>query len=867
MIVFQKKFNQPTAVMTSEDFARLVISEDVINRIKGYRQQLPEFKQLKQLIKTDEALLAEDPNNESGLHQELKAEMASAQQKAKQISNLKAGLPLIIYQATFDETTSKSGRKAAWRKQSAAHLNGLFMLDIDHIGNGENGQSADPSTMLTPKQMFMGFRDRIEELGILLVHITPSGNGLRIVAKADVNRGNLADNQHWLAQQLGVQIDEACKDASRGSFCPSFEDLLHINKEELFTYSNKVYDEKWGDSYRNPSSSSRQSGSSETSQSANLSTPLPHREGQGGGSSSYHGVPYAVICDKWFQLVLGGQPSVGDRHGSLYRLACDLRYITDFNPVLLKDILSSIPVGQEIIAERGQAEIERIAEDACNQRRNIYLPKRLQEVLAALDIKVASPAQSNALTVQGGEEKGTAPAVIDYEYWFQRLKPFLEDGDPLSEAVKMLPDHHKIGGILAAGCMFGTYLTRTWWHHFDGKDCRLSFLVYIPGTAASGKSFIGDISNLIMAPLIKMDKEGRQAEEKYEAEVKKRNISSKNAKGEAPERPAYNVRVVPSSISNKVLYRRLKNAVDKEVPDENGEPLHLHLYTVESELATALRAQQGSWAGKLDFELKSFHNEYAGVDYADEGSANGLSQVNWNQVVSGTWGAFWKKFKMSDVLDGMATRLCIFPMPDNEFKMIERRDTIVDKACRELLTTIGLKLEQVKGLLEVPRLVDFCYDYEAKLTEEARLEQDHILDYFRKRIPIIMIRYALVRIVTRQLDAILRGEDIVVADDDLEFARLIGDFCLFTQMYVFGHKVEKALELENSNFVPRKRSNKIRFAYAQLPMEGITREMLVEKGFASSLNSASKTLTGWQADGLIVFQGTSFKKLYEEIPL
>ncbi len=849
MFSLQKNFNKPTVQLSSEEFTRLVISDEVNDLIRAYRQRLPELQ---------------NPDLPATTKQE--------------IARLKSSLPLIIYQATFDETESKGGVKAAWRKQSAARLNGLFMLDVDHVD--------------TPKEMFEGWvRDHVaqhaelqgllpveqrsafcDSLGILLVHVTPSGHGLRFVAKADVERGNLADNQHWLAQQLNVTVDEACKDASRCSFCPGFEDLLFIKQVELFGYENKAYDERWGETYRiaggkRPVAAKTDSVAAKADNEGAKADSEVTAVVKAGTGEGYHGVPYVIICNKWFELVLGGQPTVGDRHGSLYRLACDLRYICDFNPVVLADILSSIEVGQEIITERGQAEIERIATDACNQRRNIYLPKRLQQVLAALDIKTTSDRQTTSSSQQGGEGEGTAPVVMDYEYWSQRLKPFLKDGDPLSEAVKTLPDHHKMGGILAAGCMFGTYLTRTWWHHFDGKTCRLSFLVYIPGNAASGKSFIVDLDRLIMEPLRMMDEKGRQAEEKYEEEVKKRSMSTKNARGEAPQRPAFDVRVIPSSISNKMMYRRSKNSVDPEVRDENGNLLHHHLYTMESELATALRAQQGSWAGKLDFELKSFHNEYAGVDYADEGSANGLAQVNWNQVVSGTWGAFWRKFGRGNVLDGMATRLCLFPMPDNAFTMIERRDVAIDKEREQLLRTIGLKLEEVKGLLDVPRLVDYCYEYEAKLTEEARVEQDRLLDYFRKRIPIIMIRYTLVRIVTRQLDAILRGEDIVVTDEDLEFARLIGDFCLFTQMFVFGDKVEKALELENCNFVPRKRSNKVRFAYAQLPMEGITREMLVAKGISNSLNAATKTLNGWQADGLVEFQGSSFRKLYEEIPL
>ena len=48
---------------------------------------------------------------------------------------LKRKLPAFIFQATFDETTSKSGKIGAWRKQSATRLTGLVVMDIDHVEN------------------------------------------------------------------------------------------------------------------------------------------------------------------------------------------------------------------------------------------------------------------------------------------------------------------------------------------------------------------------------------------------------------------------------------------------------------------------------------------------------------------------------------------------------------------------------------------------------------------------------------------------------------------------------------------------------------------------------------------------------------
>ena len=50
-------------------------------------------------------------------------------------ASLKRKLPAFIFQATFDETTSKSGKTGAWRKQAATRLTGLVVMDIDHVEN------------------------------------------------------------------------------------------------------------------------------------------------------------------------------------------------------------------------------------------------------------------------------------------------------------------------------------------------------------------------------------------------------------------------------------------------------------------------------------------------------------------------------------------------------------------------------------------------------------------------------------------------------------------------------------------------------------------------------------------------------------
>lgn len=832
--------------MTAERFARLIVSDEVNTRIRGYRERLPELDALKARIDETRTLIAANPDPKAPLNAELKLRLRQQLQQAHDISSLKAGLPKLIYQATFDETPSKKGFLGRWRKQGAARLNGLFMLDVDHVD--------DPKQTLTDILARAGVptvADLAAKYGILLVHVTPSGHGLRFVAIADIQTGNLADNQKSLSSQLGMACDEACKDAARCSFCPGFEDILFMNKEELFTYENPEYDKKFGPLYRG--------GHSEPLGAHPQNAAAHGVDNNNRLKEGYHGKAWKDICDKWLELN-GGRPAAGDRHRTLLKLANDLRYITDNDPQLLARVLAECSVGREVADERGERELADIAGGACQRPMWQSVPKRFQPVLEALGV------QQHSLKANG---RAAFTADIDYAAWWRRLQPLLADSPGYREAVAAMPDEHKLGGVLAAGAMMGTYLTRCWWEHYDGKDYRLSFLVYIIGGAASGKSAIPQMDALLMAPMLAADRVGREWERQYKEEMKKRAASTKNAKAEAPEQQHPVIRYVPSTISNAMLYRRLVDAVDSNAIGPDGQPMHLHVYTCEAELATALRAQTGSWAGKMDLECKSFQNEVAGVDYANDASVNGIIQVNWNQVVTGTPDAMSRKIRPATVLDGLVTRLVLFPMPSNDYAMIERRRVVRDHERECTLRTIGLRLEEIKGELKCERLVDFCYEYESQLAREAATEEDLCLDYFRKRIPLIMMRYTLVRMVMRQRQAAEKGEPLTVEDSDLEFARLIGDWCLMAQMHMFGQQVMDALEAEQKAFTPRRRQTKIREAYKLLPKD-ITSSTLMEKQLAKTNSDAWKLLRRWEADGLVKRSdedNKTFIKQFNEIPI
>ena len=142
---------------------------------------------------------------------------------------LKRTLPGACFQASdFEESIGvkefNKGKKGRWREQVHAYLSGLAVIDVDHIAN--------------PREVFERIKSEndLKALGILLVYVSASGEGMKIVFVADPAKGNLIDNQYDMAQRLGVldDVDDSCKDSSRLSFLTDEDDVLYCDKKELF---------------------------------------------------------------------------------------------------------------------------------------------------------------------------------------------------------------------------------------------------------------------------------------------------------------------------------------------------------------------------------------------------------------------------------------------------------------------------------------------------------------------------------------------------------------------------------------------------------------------------------------------------------
>ncbi|MBQ4524911.1 MAG: VirE protein, partial [Bacteroidaceae bacterium] len=236
---------------------------------------------------------------------------------------LKKLLPVATFHATF-----KHGR----RKNHEAIPSGLSIYDIDHIPN--------------PRAKWAEIEPRKEELGIVMAHITPSTEGLRLVFV--VPRGmSLAEAQAWMASMLGDTTYDVCvKDYARCSFLVPREYVLFLS-ERLF------------DSPCHPLPSchpERSEGSEDINVDSGCTQILRDAQDDKTGSDAqddkptypetYEGIPYPKIVET-LEEQMGGRPEHGSRNNFIFSMACHLRYICDDDPDWIATILPTYGEARE----------------------------------------------------------------------------------------------------------------------------------------------------------------------------------------------------------------------------------------------------------------------------------------------------------------------------------------------------------------------------------------------------------------------------------------------------------------------------------------------------------------------------------------
>ncbi len=727
-------------------------------------------------------------------------------------ASLKRKLPAFIFQATFDETTSKSGKTGAWRKQSATRLTGLVVMDIDHIEN--------------PREVFESWHlatddrtDRTRKNDILLVYVTPSGKGLKVVFKADASLGNLIDNQHAMAKVLDVEVDECCRDSSRMSYVCKESDILYLDKE-LFTYENKKFAEKYEPEYR-----ANHSGATKTDVVAPASVKqIPVESGQVAAESvplSFKGRPYSEIIDEWWKQN-GGEPQEGERNVKLYQLAVNLRAICDNNKALLLQIMPRLGLDEQ--------ELHAIVESACKEQPK-GVSKVMQGILKAQNLSLG-PGPSDRLA-----EENISRRLWE---WGEQIETLSEDYPIIKDITKGLKKNQYPAALFVAGGLFMTLMTRCTYrfYHRPEELRRLNNSTLIIGDPASGKSFATRLFKLLAAPIVAADKIGKEAINAYREQMR-----TKGANKEKPKKPKVIVRVHPARTSNAQFIQDMVNSVE----NVDGEDMQLHQLTFDTELDNTVTVQKGgSWIDKQSLELKAFHNEEDGQAYSNNDSILQDFYVTWNFIYTGTPIALKKKVNEQNFGSGLATRLTCIPLPATDFEMMTRVKK-VDLESDERLKSWAEKLDRMKGELSVEKIVDELYDWTARRMEDAKENESRADEMLLKRCAYHGLNFAAPFIVMRHWDKMHQEGDYwcgVFETDEVDWhlAELIVNIQYACQRHFFGALAEAYFDnkLKDASVNVQRRSKTFE-AFARLP-ETFTSEDVM-RCFGLSTDGAVRSKT------------------------
>ena len=690
---------------------------------------------------------------------------------------LKRKLPAFIFQATFDETTSKAGTVGRWRKQAATRLTGLVVMDIDHVDNPREVQDS-----------WFRIHGDMKELGILLIYITPSGKGLKVVFKARMEWGNLIDNQHAMAKLLGVEVDESCKDASRMSFICKESDILFLDKE-LFTYEDKAYGEKYDEEYRagksrgkDPLLTPPHRGRVESTEQAGAEVKSPS-EGEQGGGLTYHNIPYAAIVEAW---VGDEKVEAGDRHRTSLILADHLRYITDNDPALIEAILRATPFVDEIVRERNE-DVAATVRSAQDYKLYKNIPQRMQQALAK--VGVTTPAQPTPLPSREGSGVGLPLAA-----WGEQIAALFPQYPLLADICKGLKTSQYPAAVFVGGGLLMTLMTRCTYrfYHRPEELRRLNNSTLIIGDPASGKSFATRLYKLLAAPIVEADREGKEAINAYREQMK-----TKGANKEKPKKPKVKVRIHPARTSNAQFIQDMVNTVE----EVDGKPMQLHMLTFDTELDNTVTVQKGgSWIDKQSLELKAFHNEEDGQAYSNVDSILQDFFVTWNFIYTGTPIALKKKVNEANFGSGLATRLTCIPLPATNFEMMTRAEG-VDTDSDERLKEWAYKLDKTKGELSLQKIVDELYEWTARRMMDAQENDSRADEMLLKRCAYHGLNFAAPFIVMRhwaelKQDGAFYCGAFETDDVDWQLAEMLTNIQYACQRHFFGHLAEKYFEAQ-----------------------------------------------------------------------
>ena len=714
-----------------------------------------------------------------------KIAQAEAEGDHERKSQLKKKLPAVTWQAYQERGTQRSAENSM--------PNGLFILDFDHVDD--------------PRALWERINKEKEQWAhdkIMVAHITPSGKGLRIVAKRYNTTMSIPDCQNTFCQHYGLENDAAVKDLSRLSFLVPRSYFLYLD--------TTVFDYQWEVSMVQQEQQKMglvtAPATLPTTQptAVVVSTEVPESQLT---ESEFKGVKIKDLVSEVVERT-GGMPEVGERNTRLYEIARILRYIVDFDANKLTAILPSFGLPT--------SEVAQVAQSAVKSGRSERIPDTLYNILKDFkenENEVDEEEENDSLTSQlspltSDDENNTLPPVF-------------------KEYVKVAPEDFKEPVVFSLLPILGTLASTARAQYLDGQYHSPSFITVVTAPQASGKSFARGLVRTCLAPLMAEDMKARLDEQMYRKALRE----AKNSKAQ-PKEPDTVVRCVPASISVAKLLKRLDAA--------NG----LHLFTFCEEIDTVAKSNSsGAWAQKSDIYRNAFDNATYGQDYMTDVSYSATLDVFYNLLFLGTPNAVGRFFK--DPEDGLVSRVSFTQIPDQFGADMPVWGRLSKEESDEMVTTCRILMEQhskpaEKKYYNLDYVNDALKSWLLEQRDLAVVSMSRARDVARRRAAVVGFRAALLAVALNEV-----AQKEYKKEDIIWFAKYIADVHLSSMLALYGDLMEKALNRTSDT----KNLKVGKTIFSDLP-ETFTRNELyaaMRKGGYATL--PRKAIYIWKKQGLI----------------
>lgn len=593
-------------------------------------------------------------------------------------ASFKHALPAITPMGTFQQGAEKV------RAIKNMVANGITMIDLDHLGTHEEIVEICCSLVKDKSDVLQAFR-------VMLIHITPSGEGLRILCPT-LTGYTQYESACRVTRALGfpeeVVPDKSIKDISRLSFLPAAEDIFYLMdtmEGEICGHTDASEWEKYAKSEAKPKEEVKPSEEKKDSQNVPFARYTEAQISENDAlyaNFKYKGRPLAEIVQVYVTWKTRGMgPEAGERHALYNNLCRNFRNCCDNDPRILHAILPSL-----------NHPLDETWRQCCyytSLNNNGKLPKDFYFWMK----------DRSFLDYPSEDENDQEPEELRFYRSMVDTMPALPP--VIREYVKIAPLWFKLPTISVLEAYLGLLATNYRSYYLDGFPVSLSFYNIVYAPAGSGKSFAKRMEK-VLENTAKRDKLALMKAQIYDEKVRK-----KNGSGENPDEVEWKQRVIAAKTSLGEILKRQK-----------AQGRHHWLMDVSefSIWAATIKKNKEEWSA---FYRTSYDNEEFSQSYQSSNSFRGRVPVYPIIHARCTVGQLHSFF--TNVEDGLLTRFDFTPLLNQRFADFQIWKNLTD---RDILT-----IDKTIDRLESETYMDVAPDVNPDTAKASVVDDEKIWDY------------------------------------------------------------------------------------------------------------------------------------------